>query len=278
MPNKRRIRTGTWVRVEIPDQGVYIVYTYLDHTAGFSAQGSLLVNGQLDGSRTIIRLPLDENVTWQELTPAEIQQYHLEPNPGWIAEHYGEQPPPGTDWGKWQLHPKLQGKFHPDYPDDTQVLVHDGGIRFTDLKPELVWVRTVGMAGDVFTGQVLNQPNRLRNVRQGQTITFIVPDVGPHPILVSDQYLAERAEWKISPCQSCGFPELFDIPSELYKKVFPQFQREMQGSTEELMAFTAFCSLCGGVHIVERKGATDRSTIMPAFLETRKKPWWKFWD
>jgi Uncharacterized protein conserved in bacteria (DUF2314) len=278
MEQTKRLRMGVWFRMEIPSQGSFVGYTYLDHSAGFSAQGTMLKNEQLsDGGHVIVRLPLSEEAPWRELTTEELTRYGLEAHPRWVQEHYGEQPTSGTEWGLWQTHPKLRGKFHPEYPDDLQILVHDGGIRFSQSPPELLWVRTVGMDADVFRGQVLNQPESLRLVRQGETVQFIVPEVGPHPILARPKYLAERKDWNISPCQRCGMTELFDAPSDLMKKIFPEFQQQMQGTEEELMAFTVFCSICDGVHIVERKGATDRSLVMPAFQVLRKKPWWKFW-
>jgi len=55
-------------------------------------------------------------------------------------------------------HPKLHSRFHPEYPDDVQVIVHEGGPRITDRRPEVVWVRVIGVERDVFTGEVLNEP------------------------------------------------------------------------------------------------------------------------
>ncbi len=40
----------------------------------------------------------------------------------------------------WREHPKLKGRFHPDHPDDLQVIAHDGGARITGNAPEAVWV------------------------------------------------------------------------------------------------------------------------------------------
>jgi hypothetical protein len=57
----------------------------------------------------------------------------------------------------WRTHPKLKGRFLPEHPDDLQVIVHDGGPRVTDKRPEAVWVTITGCDGDVFTGRVLNQ-------------------------------------------------------------------------------------------------------------------------
>lgn len=156
-----------------------------------------------------------------------------------------------TDTEKpWRSDPRLLGRFHPDYPDDVQVIVHDGGPRITDRRPEGVWVRVIGCEGEVFRGQVLNQPYQLEKVKQGDIIKFIVPESGPYPILVRDQYLKEREDWTIYPCDKCGLGELFDPPSELMKIVFPS----VYGREDMVMeSFTAFCGVCGGVLVVENK-------------------------
>ncbi len=49
---------------------------------------------------------------------------------------------------EWRNHPTLESRFHPEHPDDLEVLVHDGGPRMTDCRPELVWVTVTGY--DVF--------------------------------------------------------------------------------------------------------------------------------
>ena len=56
----------------------------------------------------------------------------------------------------WRSHPKLRGRFHPESPDDVQVLVHDGGPRITDRLPETVWVTVTGCEDSgVFIGRIL---------------------------------------------------------------------------------------------------------------------------
>ncbi len=75
---------------------------------------------------------------------------------------------------EWRNHLKLRGRLHAEYPDDVQVIVHDGGPRMTDRRPEAVWVRIVAVEGDVFTGVALNEPRQLTSVRQGDRVQFIV--------------------------------------------------------------------------------------------------------
>ena len=168
----------------------------------------------------------------------------------------------------WRTHPKLKGKFHPEHPDDLQVIVHDGGPRVTDKRPEAVWVTVTGSDGDVFTGRVLNQPTQLCTVQQGQQIRFIVPAGSEYPVLVTDKYWHERASWTIHPCRKCGFSELFDAPSDLIRVVFPNVP---DGAVMD--TFTSFCPLCGGVQTVEFRETREEAgaTIPP------RRAWWQIW-
>ena len=153
---------------------------------------------------------------------------------------------------EWRSHPRLKGRFHPQHYDDLQVLVHDGGPRLADKPPELVWVTVTASDGDIFRGRVLSQPHGLARVRQGDEIRFLVPDGGNHPILVSQKYLDERRDWVINPCNRCGLSELFDAPSDLIERLFPNRSGE-----EVPEALTSFCPLCGGVQVVIRKEAAE---------------------
>lgn len=153
----------------------------------------------------------------------------------------------------WRDDPRLSGRFHPQYPDDLQVIVHDGGPRTTSRRPELVWVRVVAARADAFVGQLLNAPHQLETAHLGDEI-FFVPAGNQHPIRVTAQYLAERPDWNIHPCQACGLSELFDPPSVLLRTVFsnapPDAQMEM---------FSAICGACGGVQIVAARTASPRA-------------------
>jgi hypothetical protein len=164
----------------------------------------------------------------------------------------------------WRQHPRLQGRFHPQAPDDLQVVVHDGGPRFTDRRPEQVWVHVVAMEGEVLTGEVLNAPHQLTSVHQGDRIQFLAPASGAL-LQVRPRYLAERSAWRIQPCSGCGLAELFDAPSELIARVFPNLP---PGATLE--QFTAICGACGGVQGVERRKEAVEGA--PA------RKWWQFWQ
>lgn len=196
-----------------------------------------------------------EALTHGELEPtwAELQGPELVRQQQAAAE--AVRAPKAAVHHEWRYLPQLRGRLHPDYPDDIQVLVHDGGPRFTGRRPELVWARIVAAAPGVFTAEVLNQPRQLRSVHQGDRIQFVVPDSGDHPVMVRDKYLTERAAWIVHPCNGCGLSELFDAPSDLIPKVFPNMR---PGDTVE--GFTVICGACHGVQVVEaasREGLTE---------------------
>jgi hypothetical protein len=148
----------------------------------------------------------------------------------------------------WRTHPDLKGRFHPDFPDDVQVVIHDGGPRVTPHKPELVWVRVTDCTGSLFSGRVLNAPTQLTTVHEDQDIQFLLPSGSKYLVMVTSKYLAERDQWIIHPCDKCGFTELFDAPSDLIRVIFPN---QPKGAAMEM--FTSFCPMCGGVQVVERK-------------------------
>lgn len=265
------IPVGGWLRFDLGSE-VVIAFTYIDREAGFSGQGWKETGGALDQSgRVIMRLPLD-GVPWRPLTADEVRAFDLEPTPGWVAEHYGPQPEAGTLWGAWRRHPKLEGRFLPDHPDDLQVLVHDGGPRVSRHPAEAVWVSVVGMEGDVFRGRVLNQPHNLTSVRQCGEVRFMVAAGAEFPVMVTDKYLRERESWGVIPCSKCGFSELFDAPSDLIRVVFPNVPAGSQ-----MNMFTSFCPLCGGVQGVKSRGELPSDDDRPTAATPPKRPWWKFW-
>jgi hypothetical protein len=138
----------------------------------------------------------------------------------------------------------------------------------TDRRPESVWVHVVASDGDVFTGEVLNQPQQLMSVKQGDRVQFVVPAFGEHPLMVQAKYLDERPAWVVHPCNQCGLSELFDAPSDLIGKVFPNLPA---GQIPAM--FTAFCGACGGVQVLELASASEQEPVSAA----TPKPWWQFW-
>ena len=148
----------------------------------------------------------------------------------------------------WREDPQLKARFSPDYPDDLQVLVHEGGPRMSDNYPEVMWVKVQGMKDQVYIGTLLNEPRGLATVKQGDPILFMVAEGYKYPLRVTEKYLAERRIWDVKPCDGCGLAELFDAPSDLIKKIFTSAP---EGWSAEL--FASFCPICGGVQIVSAK-------------------------
>jgi hypothetical protein len=169
---------------------------------------------------------------------------------------------------EWRKHPALQRRFHPEHADDLQVIVHDGGPRISDRKPEFVWVTLTGSHGEVFTGKILNQPSQLQSVSQGDEIHFIVPKDGQQPLRVTEKYLRERPDWIIHPCKNCGLSELFDAPSELIKAIF----RDLPDDAV-MESFTSVCGMCGGVQLTQHKDA-----VLDEPLAEKSPRWWQFWE
>jgi hypothetical protein len=164
----------------------------------------------------------------------------------------------------WRGDPDLQGRFHPQYPDDLQVIVHDGEPRRTKRSPEACWVRVTGVAGTlrlpsappdtppptpahlirwadvtVYAATVLNVPEQLATVREGSSITFVHAPGLPHPLQVTSEYLRERAQWCVAPCTNCGANQALDPMTTMWRTRFP----DSPGMTP--LAFSAICP-CGG--------------------------------
>lgn len=173
---------------------------------------------------------------------------------------------------RWREHALLKGRFHADVPDDIQVVMHDGGPRTAPgISPELMWVRVcaAGPDANTFSGDLLNEPTALKTVRMGARVLFRAHATAPHPFRITEMYQREIANWRIHPCQKCGFDELWDPPSRLISAVFPNLPED-----SVLEGFTALCPWCGGAQGVESIAST-------AFSESAQEPvpprWWEFW-
>ena len=159
----------------------------------------------------------------------------------------------------WHNDTALKGRFHPDYPDDMQVLIHEGSHRFTKTKPELMWVKITehreftcvdGSAIIAYKATLLNQPQNLSTIAIGHEILFVAHEDFRYAIRVTDDYLADRVKYTITPCSKCGLPELFDPVVKLYAKSFPG----LADRTNSVIAnFTSYCPLCGGVIVVSNR-------------------------
>jgi len=149
----------------------------------------------------------------------------------------------------WRNDPLIKMRFPlADYPDDIQVLVHEGGPRKTKVKPELMYVRVTGRHSDYFKGTILNVPTLLKTLKQGSVIIFKMNTGTKYPIRIFESFIRERKDWEITPCEKCGFTELFDPPSEIIMIKFPDMK---PGESVEAMAL--FCDLCGGIQVITNK-------------------------
>jgi hypothetical protein len=247
---------GSWVMIDrLPDEPI-VAFVYLDPRAGPSAKGGLASERDLARmpSRTIRLTP---STPLRELSTEELVAQRLPVSPDWLRM-YGPQPLPQSPW---HADPLLAGKFHAQYPDDIQALVHDGDPRRTRRGPELCWVRVLRVeraptrqvdAGfepsrHVYIAELLNQPHTLDSVKRGDRIKVISVHGLPHPLHVTDDYLAEREQWKITPCDKCGASECFDPPSVMAAVRFPDAPAD-----SIIEAFTSFCSHCGGIQQLRR--------------------------
>jgi hypothetical protein len=177
----------------------------------------------------------------------------------------------------WRHDPLLVGRFHPKHLDDLEVVVHDGGPRVSAIPPELMWVRLhaavliPGSAWRAYRGLLLSEPHRLPNLNAGGEILVLPAKGSPHPIRTSARYLVERAEYDVVPCAKCGFSELFDPPSALIAKIFPNLP---EGSLME--RFATFCAICGGVQeVVACEGGEQAESDMD--MTNPPERWWKDW-
>jgi hypothetical protein len=166
----------------------------------------------------------------------------------------------------WRSDPDLKDRFHPDYPDDLQVIVHDGSFRFTNTHPEVMWASIVarlewthntGETGYAYKAILLNKPHQLTSVQEHSEILLVAHKEYKLPIRVTHEYIAERDFYEITPCTNCGLPELFDPISKLAEKSFPGISDAKE--PQQLLTFTSFCPLCGnkGFLFVKHKDIKD---------------------
>jgi hypothetical protein len=257
---------GRWVSIDgLPGEPI-IAFVYLDPDAGPSAKGGHPSDPNLATRPTLtVRLGIG-GMTMHELSDDDVRTRKLPARPEWLV-HYGPQPDAAAPWrAPWLSDPLLAGKFHPEFPNDTQALVHDGDPRRTRRAPELCWVRFEAAAPaptrpvlvmndrdneiepspHVYAGELLNQPHALESVKRGDRIRLLSVHGMPHPLHVTEDYLREREGWAISACHGCGATEVFDPPSVLARVKFPDAP---VGAVE---SFTSFCALCDGMQMLKR--------------------------
>ncbi len=239
-----------WIELALPDAPwseaePFVGFVYLDAQVGMSAKGGRAGDpDQVEQPGLTVRLPI--GVPSKVLTADEARARGLPDRPGWVTL-YGPQPAPD---GPWRTDPALRGRFHKSFPDDLQVLVHDGEPRRTGKPAEVCWLRVIASEDGerrVYLGELLSTPRQLTTVHQGDHLRFLPAPGGRHPLYVTDAYLAERGSWRIAPCTSCGLAETLDPPS-----VMAQTRFAGTAAADAPVMFSAHCAACSGTQVVER--------------------------
>jgi len=267
-------RLNKWVHVTGEGCTPLLAFTYDDPTAGPSAKGTVArlplepehAKRAIEEPETTLRLSGWKNrLNVRTVSEAEARDLGLPPEPPWFM-HFRRYPP-------WREDPLLTGKFHPEYPDDIQIFVHAGNPRFSGKRPELVWVRIQESLRQSYRGILLNEPQQLEALRQGDSVQFMAVQSSPHPFMANDAYLEDRKGWVVSPCDKCGFTEMFQPPSERAAA----FMRENNIPEENTpIMLSTFCPLCGGCQILGKVG-TEAEQKVREFNPCGKKKWWRFW-
>ena len=250
-----------WILLELPEppwaagdggDEPFVGLVYLDPQAGLSAKGWRA--GEPAGGALVVRLPI--GVPGRVLDEAEVAARGLPATPPWLAEA-GPQPPADAPW---RHDPALVPRLHARFPDDVQVLVHDGGAHRPRRRPEVCWVRVDGVEDErarpvsgqpastrVYRGVLLSTPRALTSVAAGGVVRFLADPGGRYALAVTEAYLAERPHWRITPCAGCGMHEVLDPPSALAAAQFPDVDERSQARM-----FTARCPACSGALVLER--------------------------
>lgn len=251
-----------WITLELPEAPwrtaePFVGFVYLDREAGLSAKGWAASAPEQVG--LTVRLPL--GVPGRVLADDEVAARGLPARPDWL-DVYGPQPPADAPW---RHDPALVGQLHPRFPDDLQVLVHDGEPRRVGTRPEACWVRLDGAedgaprpvtgqpaATRLYTAYLLSTPHQLTTIKAGDRLRLIAAPGGRLPLQVTDAYLAERPAWVFTPCDRCGLHEGLDPPSVMAATRFPGAPADARP-----LAFTALCPACKGTLSLERLERPD---------------------
>lgn len=245
-----------WVELALPEPpwttgAAFVGFVYLDAEAGMSAKGGPSDDpGLATAPRLTVRLPI--GVPSRILDDAEVQARGLPAAPPWLAG-FGAQPMADAPWRR---DPVLVGKFHRKFPDDLQVLVHDGEPKRTGRRTEVCWVRVdaaeagparpsqsstgaaIARGTQLYVGELLNPPKQLTTLAAGARVRLVADAGGRHPVAVTAAYLAERPAWTIGACGACGLTEGLDPPSVMFATLAPD-------AGVAPIAFTARCPVCG---------------------------------
>lgn len=254
---------GRWASCQLPDRDEPVIgFVYYDSEAGLSLRHTD------DTSTFTVRLPMGP---LKILSDQDVASRGLESTPDWVEEFYGDQKLDAP----WRKDLALTQAAHESFPDDVLVTLHDGEPRRTEIGPEHCWVRISGsfegpvrqfmlmpdtapttntelLGNTVYVGELQNEPHHLTTVTKGDNVHFLADSGSGKALMVTDEYLKERPDWWIVPCDKCGFAEGYDAPSLMHQTRFPETPED---ATPE--QFTAFCPECGGMQMFSRDGTGD---------------------
>ncbi len=82
----------------------------------------------------------------------------------------------------WREHPRMEGRFHEQYPDDIQVFFQHPESE-DPMHNEVMWVTVIAhdAASDTFLGVLLNAPRHLKDVQEGDNVVIHPPADSPLP-------------------------------------------------------------------------------------------------
>lgn len=175
-----------WVELALPEPPwqelePFVGFVFLDPAGGLTARGGRA--GDLAAAAAqpslIVRLPI--GVPGRVLPDAEAATRGLPAAPPWLAS---AGPQPIAD-APWRGDPALRGKFHPQWPDDIQVLIDapDGG----GGAGEVCWLRVVAVDDPdarIYAGVLQHAPRALAHVQAGDRLRFTITPGARHPRMV----------------------------------------------------------------------------------------------
>lgn len=170
-----------WVELSLPEPPwtelePFVGFVFLDPAGGLTARGGRA--GDLAGAAAqpslTVRLPI--GVPGRVLADAEARDRGLPAAPPWLAS---AGPQPIAD-APWRADPALRGRFHPQWPDDIQVLIDAPG----GGAGEVCWLRVVAVddaAKGVYAGELQHAPRALAHVKAGDRLRFALTPGARHP-------------------------------------------------------------------------------------------------
>lgn len=141
----------------------------------------------------------------------------------------------------WRMDPELAAWCHINYPDDCQVLIHNGASpTFGDTDREIVWATINDRQGDIFSATVINDPQHVQSIRQGHTIQFAKTGGNHPPALLTGELVRDLPRLDVKPCQKCRNRLVFDSIAKLAPDEVEAYPHKVE----------TVCRFCGEPQIV----------------------------